>query len=169
MPSLSALNTFRIRRSRRTSVTLNSFSRKQRQYSYNYYRVNSILTFWWLLQMVFRFQMDGWMLLWLLWCDGWWLLWWWLLLLLLLLLLWWWWAPAPPIVPFPMCNICACPFKLFVIVCCWSVEPIAAARAVSNPVVLVVHIDIIHWLHFDDAFFVLLFSYNCRHNRRENW
>lgn len=124
------------------------------------------LTFGWLLQMLFWFQTAWWMLLWLVWCDdGKWLWCWWLLLLLLLwlwmwLLCWWcwrWWLPAPLlIVPLPMCNICACPFRLFVIVCCCSVEPMAAARAVSSPVVLVVHIDIIHKLR-DNSFWFCFF------------
>lgn len=58
-----------------------------------------------------------------------------------------------------MCKMCAAdgPFKLFVIVleCCCKVEPMAAARAVSSPVVLVVHTDIPHELQTHRFLFVV--------------
>lgn len=88
-----------------------------------------------------------------------------MLILLLLLELWWfrWWRLLATLaVPtlFPMCKICGCPLRLFVIVfvCCCKVEPIAAARAVSSPVVLVVQTDITHELrtHFEYSLFVWL-------------
>lgn len=87
---------------------------------------------------------------------------WFMLILLLLPELWcrWWRLLATLAVPtlFPICKICCWPLRLFVIVfvCCCKVEPIAAARAVSSPVVLVVQTDITHELrtHFENSLFV---------------
>lgn len=108
---------------------------------------------------------------WFKWCCKWLMLMWLLLFVecKLLLLLWCKLLatlPPPMLVVFPMCKICGCPFKLFVIefVCCCNVEPIAAARAVSSPVVLVVQSDIPYklWIHFDYTlffFFTLVLSH----------
>lgn len=63
--------------------------------------------------------------------------------------------------PLAKCKICVwLPFRLFVIVCWCSVEPIAAARAVSKPVVLVVHIDMMYTLlnHCNGSTFSLFYS-----------